>query len=116
MKQLLLMMMAVVLVGCASPSPTDYSAQDLSKLNVGMTKEQVIAVKGEPYERAVNGDTEYLIYAVGFTDIYGEFRANKKKRYYVRLSKGKVNSFGKVGDFDSTQDPTLKLIIEKRRR
>ena len=109
------MIVAVAMAGCASP--TDYSAQDLSKLNVGMTKEQVIAViKREPYGRVYNGDTEYLIYAVGFTKKNGEYVAHKNKQYYVILVKGKVDSFGKVGDFNSTQDPTLKLIIEKRRR
>ncbi len=111
MKKTLLILMAVVLVGCET---IDNSARDLSKLNVGMTKEQVIAVKGEPYERSVNGGTEYLIYATGFTDIYGQFVVDEQ--YYVRLVEGKVDSFGKVGDFNSTQDPTLKLIIEKRRR
>ena len=112
MNKLILLFAAVVLVGCTA---IDYSAKDMSELEVGMTKQQVVAAKGKPLERSVNGETEYLIYAVILKNVFYPEGVPHDK-YYVRLVEGKVNSFGKLGDFNSTQDPVLKLILKKRKR
>jgi len=69
MKQLLLMMMAVVLVGCGSPVGEDVDANNsnLAKLGIGMTKAQVLDIMGPPatieaYKTKSGGTLEFLIY------------------------------------------------------
>jgi hypothetical protein len=65
-----------------------------------MTKQGVIDVMGRPNYIAAAKDTEYLRY-----DLYPPppyYTATAKDAYYVRIKNGVVESFGRVGDFDST--------------
>ena len=38
-----------------------------------------------------------------------ETDVNKYSEYFVRLVNGKVESYGKVGDFDSAKNPALDI-------
>ena len=38
----------------------------------------------------------------------------QKGTYFVRLKNGVVESYGKVGDFDSTKTPELNINIRER--
>ncbi len=73
-----------------------------------MTKEQVIQVMGKPISTSAKGQGwEYLNFALSETSddaFYG-----RTTPYYVRLVNGKVESFGRQGDFDSTQPPTVRV-------
>ena len=72
-----------------------------------MTKEEAIEVIGEPTSTAARTGIEILRYRLSpGRNIYEE--------YFVRLVGGKVESYGRVGDFDSTKDPVLDLNIKNR--
>jgi starvation-inducible outer membrane lipoprotein len=91
--KLLVSLFAVLLLGCATPS------QSLNKVNIGMTKAEVISALGQPESTRANKGTEYLIYTMnngwGSPILFSE--------YFVKLVNGKVESYGRVGDFDSTK-------------
>jgi len=55
-----------------------------------------------PDRVAAKGNTEYLIYSY------------RNDEYFIRLIDGKVEAYGRQGDFDSTKDPTMNLIIKQK--
>lgn len=98
----------ILLAGCVIPV-------DLSKVELGMTKDEVIRVLGTPYDYKAKGNVTFLMYmATGAsTGAYNQYYVERTTRY-VKLVDGKVESFGAIGDFDSTKDPTLNLNIKNR--
>ncbi|MEW6304850.1 MAG: outer membrane protein assembly factor BamE [Verrucomicrobiota bacterium] len=106
MKHILPLLVAL-LCGCAS------SSSRLNKLSVGMTKPDVLQAMGSPHSTSAKEGTEYMIYYLG--------RGNRivtqsryAERYFVRLKDGKVDAFGKMGDFDSTKDPTVNVNVRNK--
>lgn len=89
-----------LLIGCV-----EFTAQRMNKISMGMNKSQVVAVLGEPASVSAKGDIEYLNFHLF------EYGAGLS-HFYVRLVSGKVESFGRVGDFDSTKDPTLNVKVK----
>ena len=86
--------------GCAT-------ATKIGGVQIGMTKQQVIEIMGKPVSVSAKDETEYLNYALYETSddaFYG-----LTYPYYVRLVGGKVDSYGRSGDFDSTQTPTVRI-------
>jgi hypothetical protein len=77
---------ALLLVGCAA-------ASKLNSVELGMTKAQVIDAIGAPGSTSEMGDTMYLKYQLCSDWIFTD-------RYYVRLTNGRVDAFGRVGDFN----------------
>lgn len=75
---------AVTLLGCAS---------QMNQVRLGMTRDQVISAVGTPSSTSAMENTEYLKYQLCSDWIFTD-------RYYVRLSDGKVDAFGRVGDFN----------------
>lgn len=62
-----------------------------------MTKTDVLKIMVVPASQfKAHLNTEYLIY----------------DHYFVRLLDGKVNAYGKIGDFDSTKDPAFNVNIK----
>jgi len=90
----------VLLAGCAT-------ANKISGVQLGMTKDEVVKVMGKPTSTSAQGGSEYLNFALSETDD-DAFRGWTKP-YYVRLINGKVESYGRTGDFDSTKTPTVRL-------
>lgn len=91
---------SALLAGCAT-------ANKISGVQLGMTKNEVINVMGKPTSISAQGSSEYLNFALSETGddaFYGW-----TKPYYVRLINGKVESYGRTGDFDSTKIPTVRL-------
>ena len=76
----------VILYGCAA------SPQKMNNLQLGMSKTEVIDTMGNPVSTSARQDVEYLKY---------RFRSDGllTSEYYVKLQNGKVDSFGRVGDF-----------------
>jgi hypothetical protein len=74
----------VTVLGCAS---------QLNQVKLGMTKDQVISAVGAPSSTSAMENTEYLKYQLCSDWIFSD-------RYYVRLTDGKVDAFGRVGDFN----------------
>ena len=96
----------IALVGCAT-------APKLNRLSIGMTKQEVVSVMGQPASTAApGGGVEILRYRLSATgdDAYHHVT----EEYFVKLTDDKVQSYGKMGDFGSTKDPTLDLNIKNR--
>jgi hypothetical protein len=101
MKALLLGLVAcVVIAGCAT-------AGKIGGVRIGMTEAEVVAVMGKPASVSAQGRSKYLNYALSETDDQAFYGLTSK--YYVRLIDGKVESFGRTGDFDSTKTPTVRV-------
>ena len=102
----------VSLTGCTNgsgtPSRIFKTRPDFAKIDVGMTKAQVIAVLGDPEENKAQSGVSYIVY---WDTVTSGFTVDK---YFVRFMEGKVESFGSMGDFDSTKDPTLNINIKSR--
>lgn len=72
-------------VGCASSAK-------INNVSLGMTRQETVAVMGEPAGTSAKDDVEYLNYRLS----RGLFTTED---YYVRLRDGKVDAFGRAGDF-----------------
>jgi len=82
----------------------------MNNINLGMTKQNVIKSLGRPVSTSAQGGAEYLNYKFAETsddDFYGHY-----SDYYVRIVDGKVESYGRLGDFDSTKVPEKKSTID----
>ena len=101
MKYLKFIVAMIFLISC---SGTSYKMNDLS---IGMTKEDVVLVLGQPVSISAKDGTEYLNYR--FSENSDQEFYGLTEPYFVRLINGKVDSYGKLGDFDSTQKPTIKI-------
>lgn len=73
-----------ILAGCAAKT---------NDIRIGMTREEVVAVMGTPASTSEMGREAYLKYRLYADWIFPE-------RYYVRLTDGKVDAYGRVGDFN----------------
>ena len=100
MKYLVTIILGLALAGCATSGK-------INTINIGMTKDEVIKVMGKPVSISAKGGTEYLNYKLSETDD-DAFRGWTSP-YYVRIINGKVDSYGRTGDFDSTKKPTVKI-------
>ena len=79
----------------------------MNKVQIGMTKSEVIKAIGNPASVSAKDDNEYLNYSLSETD--DQAFEGITVPYYVRLINGRVDSYGRLGDFDSTQKPTIKI-------
>ena len=101
------LLLATVLVfsGCATAPKMNY-------LSVGMTKQEVFSILGQPSSTAAPGNgVEVLRYELATRDAYYNLVPNE---YFVKLINGRVDSYGKMGDFNSTKDPTWNVNIQNR--
>jgi hypothetical protein len=76
--------LVLLLMGCASA---------MNAVKLGMTQDQVISAIGSPSSTSEMGNTQYLKYQLCSDWIFTD-------RYYVRLTDGQVDAFGRVGDFN----------------
>ena len=99
----LILASVMVIAGCAT-------AHKMNRLSLGMTKQEVISVMGRPTSTASPGKgQEILRYNLSATADDAYYGITDE--YYVRLINGIVNSYGRMGDFDSAKDPTLNINI-----
>ena len=91
-------------LGCAT-------AHKMNMVGLGMTKAEVIQTLGKPVSVSAQGKAEYLNYSLCEKG-WPSPSCNITTPYYVRLVDGKVESYGRMGDFDSTKDPR-KIIVER---
>ncbi len=101
MKNIVLLLIALTLWGCMT-------AHKMNRVGLGMTKAEVISAIGNPVSVSAQGQAEYLNYS--FSETFAD--GARTTPYYVRLVDGKVESYGRTGDFDSTKDPR-KIIVER---
>ena len=102
MKHILTTIAAVLLVGCASTK-----SLNLSSVSIGMDKQQVINLKGEPFRVAAIEGLEYFIYR-GF-DFNRLWDGNEFFEAFIRFKEGKVDAYGRLDDFDSTRHKVLLI-------
>ena len=103
MNKILALLITLMMFGCAT-------AYKMNKVGLGMTKQEVIQAIGKPVSVSAQGKSEYLNYKLSETSddaFYG-----LTTPYYVRLVGGEVESYGRMGDFDSAKDPR-KVIVER---
>jgi|688.fasta_scaffold1401632_1 hypothetical protein len=105
-KALILPLLFATLVGCTHGTA-------LNRISVGMTKAQVIEELGEPASVAAYNGVETMRYDF-WKDFWQRSPGDYKSEYYVRIVAGKVQSYGRMGDFDSTKDPTHNINIHNR--
>ena len=106
MKSLLVLIVgAMLLVGCATSK-----SLNLISISIGMDKQKVITLHGEPFRVAAIDGLEYFIYR-GFDKEL--FKPNGFMVYeaFIRFKDGKVDAYGRLDDFDSTRHK--ELLIKK---
>ena len=103
-KLIFVIALSFLFTGCI----TSKKSSLLNSIEIGMNKQQVVAILGDNYLSSVNGNVTYMKYILK-DDKFGNTSA-----YYVRLIDGKVQSFGQVGDFNSTKDPTINVNLNKK--
>jgi hypothetical protein len=81
-----LLLLVVLLAGCGT-------ASRLNSVQLGMSRDQVVDVAGTPSSTSQMGNMQYLKYQLTSDWIFTD-------RYYVRLTDGRVDAFGRVGDFN----------------
>ncbi len=87
---------SALLAGCVTAT-----ANKISGVQLGMTKEAVVRVMGNPTSTSAQGGSEYLNFDLSETN--NEAFIGWTKPYYVHLKNGKVESYGRDGDFGSTR-------------
>lgn len=97
----------IILNGCAPKA--NKLASNLENASIGMTKQDVIKTMGSPESVSAINNIEVLRYELcsrqmTFAEGPAVGECLKWTKYYVRLTNGKVDSYGELGDFDSTKD------------
>ena len=118
-KLFIISILSISLSSCAIVVAMDPSAKKLNELSIGMNKKDVINKMGTPDRTSAKDNIEYLIYRLAYEKdfskswIFGIFAKSYKDDYFVKIVNEKVESYGRLGDFDSTKDPKVKLEISK---
>ena len=125
LRLLVLLLVSFGVMGCAQ------NIKKTSELSLGMSKAEVIELLGQPSNVRASQGREFLIYqmrgdtapgtavgcgvagvlTLGMTLAADKCRGGAEFDYYVELRDGVTVAYGLVGDFDSTNDPTLNLNI-----
>ncbi|MDP6914262.1 MAG: hypothetical protein QGF29_04065 [Verrucomicrobiota bacterium] len=103
MKHILTTIAVVLLVGCASAKRLN-----LSSISIGMNKQKVITLKGEPFRVAAIDGMEYFIYR-GFDKELFKLNGFMVYEAFIRFKDGKVDAYGRLDDFDSTRHKVLLI-------
>ncbi len=98
-----LVLTAILTTGCAT-------AYKMNSINIGMTKQKVISVLGPPRSTSAKNGVEYLSYRFSETNDNAFYGISSS--YFVRIINGKVDSYGRLGDFDSTKPIETKRTID----
>ena len=109
MRLLMIMVMVGLVASCAT------SSKKLNQISVGMNKAEVITLLGPPESTRANQGVEFLIYT--FTERIAKpgeapLPFPIQGKYFVRLVGGRVDSYGNIGDFDSTKPFETKHQID----
>jgi len=113
MTRCIALLMSLALAGCVS------STAHLNSVSIGMTKPEVVKAMGPPTSTRGNSNVEYLMYHLAsqpwITRAYAArsgVSGYGEDDYYVRLTDGRVDSYGRQGDFDSTKIPEAKVDVD----
>jgi hypothetical protein len=81
----IVLLLAALFTGCST------TADKLNNLHIGMTKDQVIALLGQPDSTSAQANIEYMTYYLSNDSSNG-----RDQPYMVRVVEGKVESFGRA--------------------
>jgi outer membrane protein assembly factor BamE (lipoprotein component of BamABCDE complex) len=96
-----------LIVGCSHVSDREkYPSLKMNDIKIGMTKQQVIEIMGTPSSTSAINNTMYLNYRI---HEWNHPEGQERTSYFVRFIDGKVEAYGKSGDFDSTKPPTVRI-------
>ena len=111
----LIVLIFVLAVTVACGTVSHYGERpDFSKISMGMSQAEVIEAMGKPDDISAQSGVVYLRYT--WAPWYDHNGADgNAEDYFVRLIDNKVESFGRMGDFDSTKNPeqTINVNINK---
>jgi len=100
MRYYIFLLSFLLISGCAT-------SQKINKVQLGMTKDEVIKIMGPPVSISAQKGVEYLNYSLSETS--DQAFKGITIPYYVRIVNGRVESFGRAGDFDSTKPQTIRI-------
>ena len=102
-----LFLFASFLVACVS----DKTASRTNLLNIGMTKAQVVSSMGQPTATRAIQNTEILTYI--WYPCWSETISPGclPVEFLVRLSDGRLDAYGKTGDFNLSKNPAADLNV-----
>ena len=103
MKHIVAFAFTLLLAGCALLGS---GASNLNLVSLGMNKTQVTEIMGNPDTSSAQAPHEYFIYYL--TVDYGIVQ-----NFFVRFENGVVESYGRVGDFDSSQVPEATINVNR---
>lgn len=123
MRFLPILITTLIVSGCAG------TAVKTTELNVGMTKAEVTNILGQPLSVRATDGVEFFVYkltpgtkvgtgagcaaigvfTLGLSYLDDRCTGGKEEEYFVQFKAGKVSSYGKMGDFESTKNPTVNL-------
>ena len=126
LKTALIVFVSSLLISCGGTQAR------LNEVSLGMSKTDVIDVMGQPASSAASDGFEYMIYelsrrtgtgqtagctalallTLGITLVSPACRAAQDD-FFVRFVDGEVESYGRVGDFDSTQVPEATINVNR---
>lgn len=90
-KQFYALLLMIFLCGCAT------TAGNLNRLNLDMSKSEVIKIMGHPYETKAKGDQEVLVYYL------------RMQEYWLVFEYGNLIQYGRAGDYETASPPTRRV-------
>jgi Cft2 family RNA processing exonuclease len=96
---IVLCVLASLTSGCVT------SAKKMNRISLGMTKEDVINVLGEPDSMKAGQGVEVMEYMLAPANAV----VSDGEAHWVFIKDGKVVQYGRAGDFGTSKDPTLTI-------
>jgi len=108
MLKYVLVIILTLIVGCSlvRSEREYYPSLKMNDIKIGMTRQQVIEIMGSPSSSSAINNIMYLNYSL---HEWNHPEGQERSSYFVRIIDGKVESYGKSGDFDSTKPPTIRI-------
>ena len=107
-RSILSLLLVLSFYGCAT-------VPNLNGISLGMTKQDVLKIMGNPKSISAKGNIEYLKYVCSEGFVSSACNELSNREYFVRLVDGKVESYGNIGDFDSAKDQVNVIKLETQK-
>lgn len=107
-KTLIVLFLTLLVIGCGNSLwDIEKRRENLNKLEVGMTKTQVIEIMGKPYMTEATKETEWLLY---WTVPYG--RTDEERYTPIAFRESKVIGWGR--NFWTTKEQRYDVKIDQK--
>jgi hypothetical protein len=98
MKSLIFLVLVTIISGCANSGK-------INNVRLGMTKDEVIKVLGEPVSITAQDDNKFLNYKLSETN--NDALRGLTTPYYVKIMNDRVESFGRSADIVNSEKPAV---------